>query len=62
MVFDPTYPVNDMNDFEECKCKDIYGDLKEAITSNSSTERGKEVDLSGYVDFEHAGENKTRRS
>ena len=56
MAFGPTYPVIDMNDFKECKWKDLYGYLNEAITHNSTEERGKEVDPSGYVDSNHAGE------
>ena len=35
MAFDPTYPVINMNDFKECKCKDFYGELKEATPPNS---------------------------
>ena len=49
MAFEPTYPVIDINDFKECKWKDFYGGLKEAIHNNDPEERGKEVDLRGYV-------------
>ena len=62
MAFDTTYAAIDMNDFRECKCKDFYWELKETITPNSPKERGKEVDIRGYVDSNHAGEKKTRRS
>ena len=53
MAFDPTYPVIDMNDFKECKWKDFYGYLEGAIPPNVPEERGKEVDLRGYVDSNH---------
>ena len=61
MVFRPTYPAINMSDFKQCKWKELYGKLKEAIPSNAPEERVKEVDLRGYVDIDHAGENKTRR-
>ena len=60
MTFDPNYFVINMNDFKECKWKDFYGDLKEAIPPNAPEERGKEVDLHGYVDRDHAREKKKR--
>ena len=55
ITFDPTYPFIDMNDFKEWKRKGFYGDLKETISPNSHEERGKEVDLRGYVDSNYAG-------
>ena len=62
MAFDPIYSIINMNEFKEWKWKDFYGDLKEAIPPNAPEERGKEVDLRGYDDSDHAGENKIRRS
>ena len=50
MAFDPTYPNINTSDFKEYKCKDFYGELKEAIPPSSHEKRGKEVDLFGYVD------------
>ena len=41
MLFDPTYPVIDMDDFKKCNWKDFYMDLKEAIPPNAPEERGK---------------------
>ena len=35
MAFDPIYPAINMNDFKECKCKDFYGELKEATPPNT---------------------------
>ena len=40
----------------------LYWYLKEATPPNAPEERGKEVDLHGYVDSDHAVEKKTRRS
>ena len=40
----------------------LYGDLKEAILSNSPEEIGKQFDLRGYVDSNHAGEKNTKMS
>ena len=34
-VFDPTYPAINMCDFKECKWKDFYGEVKDAIPPNS---------------------------
>jgi hypothetical protein len=62
MVFDPTYPKVDMNDFKDCDWKNFYGNVKEAIPLDAPESRGKEVDLRLYVDSDHAGEQLTRRS
>ena len=51
-----------MNDFRDYKWKDFNGELKEAIPPNDSEERGKEVDLCGYVDINLTLEKETRRS
>ena len=50
-----------MNDFKECTWNYFYGDLKEAIPTNAPEERGKEIDLRGYIDSDHAEDNKKRR-
>ena len=62
MAFDPTYPIININDFKKCKWKDFYRDLKEATPPNAPEERGKEVDLCGYVDINLTLEKETRRS
>ena len=54
MAFDQTYPVININEYKDCKCKDFYGGLKEYIPPNAPEERGKEVDLREYVDRNHA--------
>jgi hypothetical protein len=62
MAYNPSYPTIDMSAFKECDWKQFYGDVKEAIPSNAPEPRGKEVDLRMYVDSDHAGEKRTRRS
>ena len=62
MAYDPSYPTIDMAAFKKCDWKQFYGDVKEAIPSNAPEPRGKEVDLRMYVDSDHAGEKRTRRS
>ena len=62
MVFDPTYPTIDLTSFKECDWKNFYGDTKEAIPPNAPKPLGKEVDLRLFVDSDHAGDKRTRRS
>ena len=62
MVFDPSYPDIDMNDFKECDWKDFYKTAKEAIPGNAPEPRGKDIDLRVFVDSDHAGDTVTRRS
>jgi len=62
MVFDPTYPDICASDFKECEWKSFYGDVAEAIPVDMPEPRGKEVDLRLFVDSDHAGDQRTRRS
>jgi hypothetical protein len=62
MVFDPTYPDIDMSRFKKVDWNPFYGDVKEAISDNAPTPRGKEVDVRLYTDADHAGDKLTRRS
>jgi len=62
MVFDPSYPTIDMSKFKVCDWKHFYGDVKEAIPLDASQALGKEIDLRLFVDSDHAGDKKTRRS
>ena len=39
ILFDPTYPIINMNDFKECNWKDFYGYLNEAIPPNAQFDR-----------------------
>ena len=62
IVFDPTYPDIDMTSFKECNWKHYYGDVVEAIPPNAPEPRVKNVDLRMFVDSDHAGDKRTRRS
>lgn len=62
IVFDPSYPTIDMSSFKECDWKNYYGNVTEAIPPNAPEARGKEVDLRIFVDSDHAGDQRTRRS
>ena len=62
LALDPTYPDINLQDFIGCDWKQYYGDVAEAIPPDAPKPRGKDVDLRMYVDSDHAGEKKTRRS
>ncbi|KAI2504635.1 Reverse transcriptase (RNA-dependent DNA polymerase) [Fragilaria crotonensis] len=62
IVFDPTYPEIDMTVFKECDWKNYYGNVTEATPPNAPEPRGKEIDLRMFVDSDHAGDQRTRRS
>ena len=63
MVFDPTYPNIRQGAFLDGKdWKDFYGDIKEAIPPDAPKPRGKEIDLTMFVDSDHAGDKLNRRS
>jgi hypothetical protein len=62
MAFDPTVPYVDETSFQECDWKDFYGDVREAIPTNAPEPRGESVHIRMYVDSDHAGEKRTRRS
>ena len=62
LVFDPTYPEIDWNNFMEHDWKHFYGDVTEAIPPDAPEPRGKEVEIRMLVDSDHAGDKLTRRS
>ena len=62
MIFDPSYPEVEKEDFKECDWKTFYGDVKEAIPPNAPPPRGKDVTIRLFVDSSHANDKKTRRS
>jgi hypothetical protein len=62
VVFDPTYKDIDMRAFIKTDWNPMYGDVKEAIPPNAPVTRGKAIDLSLFVDSEHAEELFTHRS
>ena len=62
MAFDPTVPYIDETSFQECDWNEFYGNVVEAIPSNAPEPRGESVHIRMYVDSDHAGEKRTRRS
>ena len=62
LVFDPTYPDIDETMFPAQNWNEFYGDVKEAIPSDMPEPLGKPVDIRMWVDSDHAGEKRTRRS
>ena len=62
MAYDPLYPTIDMSVFKPNDWKSFYGNVEEPTPSNAPEPRGKDVDLRLYVDSDHAGEKRTRRS
>ena len=62
VVFDPSYPTIDMTSFKECDWSSFYGNAREAIPPNAPEPRGKDIDLRMFVDSDHAGDKRTRRS
>ena len=62
LVLDPSYPEIDEKNFQRHDWKNYYGDIKEAIPTDAPKPRGKEVELHLYVDSDHAGDKRTRRS
>ena len=62
MIFDPTYPPIDEGAFKKVDWKEFYGNIHEPIPPNAPEPRGKEVDITLYVDASHADDKKTRRS
>ena len=62
LALDPSYPEIDRSAFTGCDWNQYYGDVIEALPPNMPSPRGREVDLRMYVDSDHAGEKRTRRS
>ena len=62
LIFDPTYPKINEDDFPKFDWTEFYGDVTEAIPTDMPPPLGKEVDLRMMVDSDHAGDKQTRRS
>ena len=52
MVFDPTYPSIDSDDFPRHDWEKRYGEVKEVIPTNAQSPQGKCFDMIGYVDVD----------
>ena len=62
VVFDDTYPQTDESRFTQSDWGSYYPDAAEAIPPNAPEPRGNHVDMTCYVDADHAGCRVTRRS
>ena len=62
LIFDPTYPKIDQSMFPAQNWNEFYGDVKEAIPIDMPEPLGKPIDIRMWVDSDHAGEKRTRRS
>ena len=63
MVFDPSYPDIDMENFEKHEwSKTVYDCGPEDLPPNMPKSRGLGIIVSAYVDSYHAGDTVTRRS
>ena len=63
LILDPSYPQNNKDGFiNDADWTQFYGDVKEALPSNTPKPLGKEVELRMFVDSDHAGDKATRRS
>jgi len=61
LVFDPTYPEHLRDAFQSHDWEHFYGEVEEAIPPNAPLPQGKEMDLTMYVDSDHAGDKRSRR-
>ena len=62
IVFDPTFPTIDYDNFPRKDWTSAYGDIKEDIPDNAPESRGEGFIMTAYVDADHAGDKLTRRS
>ena len=62
MVFDPSYPNIDMNNFPKRNWNNFYGNVKEQMPPVMPEPLGSDVILRMYVDADYAGDGANRRS
>ena len=63
LILDPTFPEIKYNDFKDREdWKAFYGDVEEALPPNAPEPRGKSITIRMFVDSDHAGDKKDRRS
>ena len=62
LLFDSSYPTVNEKSFKSYDWFDFYRDVKEAIPPNMPKARGHVVVISCFVDANHAGDVKDRRS
>lgn len=62
MIFDDAMLTFNDNDFSTYDWTDFYGDVSEAIPSNAPKPRGNPIQMTVFVDANHAGNQVMRRS
>ena len=62
IVFDPTFPTIDHDNFPRKDWSSAYGEIKEEVPDNAPESRGEGFIMTAYVDADHAGDKLTRRS
>ena len=62
VVFDPTYPSIDNDDFPRHDGEKRYGEVKEVIAKNAPSPQGKGFDMIGYIDADLVGDKVIMRS
>ncbi len=62
LCMDPTYPDIRSEYFPVGDWSEFYGKVEEPIPPNAPEALGKEVDLHMFVDSDHTGDKRTRRS
>jgi hypothetical protein len=62
LVFDDAIPFIDERRFKDVSWKDFYGDVMEALPPNMPQPRGNKMNMTTFVDSDHAGNLATRRS
>ena len=63
LILDPTYPVIKYCDFRDREdWKAFYGDVEEALPPNAPKPHGESIVIRMFVDSDHSGNMKDRRS
>ena len=60
MVFDPTYPYIENDDFPRHDWEKHYGEVKKVIPTNAPSPRGKGFVMIGFVDADIVGDKVIR--
>lgn len=62
IVFDPSYPDIDLDEFPRCDWRQYYDDGEEQILDGCPRPLGKELLIHAHIDADFAGEGLIRRS
>jgi hypothetical protein len=62
VIFDPTYPIINMDSFPQFEWTKFYGDVEEAIPVDMPEPLGKDSDVCMMCDSDHIGDKRTRHS